>query len=84
MFVRASGEPMNKGRSGAVHQAGYEKFVKPAIQKATAAGPLEETWVLGLKSDPARLKDIALGGPQIDKVKRLYFEEFIKTYDLPG
>jgi type VI secretion system protein ImpL len=37
--------------------------------------------VLGLKSDPGRLKDIALGGPIIDKVKRLYFEEYIKVWD---
>ncbi|MFO1272952.1 MAG: type VI secretion system membrane subunit TssM [Rubrivivax sp.] len=81
VFVRASGEPMNKGVPGLYTKAGYEKFVKPAIQKATAQLAQEETWVLGLKSDPARLKDIALGGPQIDKVKRLYFEEFIKTWD---
>jgi type VI secretion system protein ImpL len=37
--------------------------------------------VLGLRSDPQRMKDIATGGPLIGKVKRLYFEDYIKTWD---
>ena len=51
------------------------------MQKATLQLAREESWVLGLKSDPARLKDLALGSGQVDKVHRLYFGEYIKTWD---
>jgi len=81
VFERASGEPLNKGIPGLYTKAGYEKFFKPAVQKATLQLAREESWVLGLKSDPARLKDITLGNGVTDKVKRLYFEDYIKTWD---
>jgi type VI secretion system protein ImpL len=82
VFERASGEPMTKGVPGFYTKAGYEKLVKPALQKALAQLAREESWVLGMKSDPARLKDITLGsGPLVDKVKRLYLEEYVKTWD---
>lgn len=81
VFVRASGEPLTKGVSGLYTRQGYESLVKPAVQKATLKLAQEETWVLGLKNDPARLKDISLGSGLTDKVKRLYFEDYIKTWD---
>jgi type VI secretion system protein ImpL len=81
VFERASGEPLTKGISGLYTKAGYEKFLKPAVQKATLQLANEESWVLGLKSDPARLKDITLGSTMTDKVRRLYFEDYIKTWD---
>jgi type VI secretion system protein ImpL len=81
VFQRVSGEPLTKGLSGLYTKAGFEKFVKPAVQKATLQLAREETWVLGLKSDPSRLKDITMGNAMTDKVKRLYFEDFIKTWD---
>jgi type VI secretion system protein ImpL len=81
VFQRVSGEPLTKGLSGLYTKAGFEKFVKPAVQKATLQLAREESWVLGLKSDPARLKDITLGSTMTDKVKRLYFEDYIKNWD---
>jgi type VI secretion system protein ImpL len=81
VFVRASGEPLTKGVSGLYTRQGYESLVKPAVQKATLKLAQEEAWVLGLKNDPARLKDITLGSGLTDKVKRLYFEDYIKTWD---
>ncbi len=81
VFQRVSGEPLTKGIAGFYTKAGYEKLVKPAVQKATLQLAREESWVLGLKSDPARLKDITLGSALTDKVKRLYFEDYIKTWD---
>ncbi len=81
VFERASKEPLNKGVSGLFTRQGYEKIVKPAVQKSTLQLAREESWVLGLKSDPARLKDVALGGGVTDKVRRLYFEDYIKTWD---
>jgi type VI secretion system protein ImpL len=81
VFVRASGEPLTKGVSGFYTKQGYESLVKPAVQKASLKLAQEESWVLGLKSDPARLKDLTLGTGLTDKVKRLYCEEYIKTWD---
>ena len=81
VFERASKEPLNKGVSGLFTRQGYEKIVKPAVQKSTLQLAREESWVLGLKSDPARLKDVAMGGGVTDKVRRLYFEDYIKTWD---
>ena len=81
VFERASKEPLNKGVAGLFTRQGYEKIVKPAVQKSTLQLAREESWVLGLKSDPARLKDVAMGGGVTDKVRRLYFEDYIKTWD---
>ncbi len=81
VFERASKEPLSKGVSGLYTKAGHERLIKPAVQKLTAQLAREESWVLGIKADPARLKDVALGGGVIDKVRRLYYEDYIKTWD---
>ena len=81
VFERASKEPLSKGITGLYTRAGFEKIIKPMVQKTTLQLAREESWVLGLKGDPTRLKELALGGPLIDKVRRLYFEDFIKTWD---
>ncbi|MCV2355952.1 type VI secretion system membrane subunit TssM [Paucibacter sp. B2R-40] len=81
VFTRASGEPLTKGVSGLYTKQGYEKLIKPAVQKTTLKLAQEEPWVLGLKPDAARLKDLAVGTQLTDKVRRLYFEDFIKTWD---
>ena len=81
VFQRASGEPLSKGISGLFTRDGYRKTVLPAVQKTAPVLANEETWVLGLKSDPTRLRDAALGSALTDKVRRLYFEDYIKTWD---
>ena len=81
VFQRSSGEPLSKGISGLYTRDGYRKVVLPAVQKSTPALANEETWVLGMKSDPARLRDAIAGTALTDKVRRLYFEDYIKTWD---
>ncbi|MFM2067384.1 MAG: type secretion system rane subunit TssM [Pseudomonadota bacterium] len=81
VYERASGEPLTKGIPALYTKAGYDKLIQPAVQKATLQLAREESWVLGLRSDPQRLKEVATGGPLIDKVKRLYFEDYIKAWD---
>lgn len=81
VFERKSGEPLTKGIPGLYTKDGYRRTVLPAIQKATPQLATEEGWVLGLKSDPARLRDATLGTVVSDKVRRLYFEDYIKTWD---
>jgi type VI secretion system protein ImpL len=81
VFERRSAEPLSKGISGLYTRDGYRRLVLPAVAQATPQLAQEEGWVLGLKSDPARLRDAALGSALTDKVRRLYFEDYIKTWD---
>lgn len=81
VFQRSSGEPLGKGIAGLYTRDGYRKIVLPAVQKATPQLAREEPWVLGQKSDPVRLRDALLGTELTDKVRRLYFEDYIKTWD---
>jgi type VI secretion system protein ImpL len=85
VFARASAEPLTKGISGLYTRDGYRKLVLPAVQKATPQLAQEESWVLGIGGDPkldaARLRDATLGSALTDKVRRLYFEDYIKTWD---
>ena len=81
VFQRTSGEPLSKGISGLYTRDGYRKGVLPAVQKSTPVLANEETWVLGMKADAARLREATLGSALTDKVRRLYFEDYIKTWD---
>ncbi len=81
VFTRNSGEPLTRGVSGLYTKQGYEKLIKPAVQKTTLRLAQEEPWVLGIKADAARLKDLAVGTQLTDKVRRLYFEDYIKIWD---
>ncbi len=81
VFERASKEPLSKGVSGLYTKQGHDRLIKTSVQKVTAQLAREESWVLGVKPDPGRLKDLALGGGVIDKVRRLYYEDYIKTWD---
>ena len=81
VFARTSAEPLTKGISGLYTKDAYRRLVLPAINEATPRLAQEEGWVLGLRSDPARLRDATLGTAMTDKVRRLYFEDYIKTWD---
>ncbi len=81
VFMRPSGDPLSKGISGLYTKDGYKRLVLPAVQKATPQLAQEESWVLGLKADPARIRDATIGTALTDKVRRLYFEDYIKTWD---
>ncbi|MDE2158879.1 MAG: type VI secretion system membrane subunit TssM, partial [Burkholderiales bacterium] len=81
VFRRASALPLTQGISGLYTRDGYRKVLLPAIAKTLPQLAAEESWVLGLRQDPARLRDLALGNAFSDKVRRLYFEDYIKTWD---
>ena len=81
VFERASGAPLTEGVSGFFTREGYRKALLPAVQREALALAREEPWVRGLKVDPARLADAALGGALADRIRRLYFEDYIKTWD---
>ncbi len=81
VFARTSGEPLTKGISGLYTKDAYRRLVLPAIKEATPRLAQEEGWVLGLRGDAARLRDATLGTAITDKVRRLYFEDYIKTWD---
>jgi len=81
VFARTSAEPLTKGISGLYTKDAYRRLVLPAIKEATPRLAQEEGWVLGLRVDPARLRDATLGTAITDKVRRLYFEDYIKTWD---
>ena len=81
VFERASKEPLSKGVSGLYTRQGHERLIKTGVQAATAQLAKEEPWVLGIQADPSRLRDVALGGGVVDRVRRLYYEDYIKTWD---
>ncbi len=81
VFERASAEALSKGIPGLYTRDGYRKLVLPAVQKATPVLAAEEGWVLGRKVDAAGLRDATVGSALTDKVRRLYFEDYIKTWD---
>lgn len=81
VFVRASGEPLTQGISGLYTKAGWEKYVKPAVPKTALQLAREESTVLGLKTDVQRMQALAAGTVLADKIKRLYFQAYIKAWD---
>lgn len=81
VFRRASGEPLTQGISGLFTREGYRSALLPAIERAAPQLAREESWVLGLQADPARQRAAAPGGAIHDRVRRLYFEDYIKTWD---
>ncbi|MBX3600490.1 MAG: type VI secretion system membrane subunit TssM [Rubrivivax sp.] len=81
VFQRASGEPLTQGISGLFTRDGYRRALLPAIEQAAPQLAREESWVLGLQADPARQRAAAPGGAIHDRVRRLYFEDYIKTWD---
>jgi type VI secretion system protein ImpL len=81
VFERASGAPLTKGVPGFFTREGYRKQLLPALQQAVVQLAREEPWLRGTKADASRLKDTLPGGALSDRVRRLYFEEYIKTWD---
>ncbi|MCE9660219.1 MAG: type VI secretion system membrane subunit TssM [Burkholderiales bacterium] len=83
VFERASGEPLTKGIPGLFTKEGYRKAFETSVDKATRQLASEETWVLGLRQSEAN-KSLPLGkaNPELtNRVRRLYFEEYIKVWD---
>ncbi|MFY7973241.1 MAG: type VI secretion system membrane subunit TssM [Rubrivivax sp.] len=81
VFQRVSGEPLTRGISGLYTKEGFRRLVQPAVTKLAPQLAREEVWVLGLRDDPARLRDATVGTGLSDKVKRAYFGDYIKVWD---
>jgi len=83
VFERASGEPLTKGISGLFTKEGYRKAFETSVDKATRQLAAEETWVLGLRpSDASKSLPLGKANPELtNRVRRLYFEEYIKVWD---
>lgn len=79
VFERTSGEPLSKGISGFYSKDGYQNAFQGSVQTAALKLAAEETWILGVKGG-LKAKDIA--GPELgDRVRRLYLEDYVKTWD---
>ncbi|HWK83849.1 MAG TPA: type VI secretion system membrane subunit TssM [Caldimonas sp.] len=83
VFERVSGEPLTKGIPGLYTREGYRKAFETSVDKATRQLASEESWVLGLRPTEAS-KSLPLGKANVEltnRVRRLYFEEYIKVWD---
>lgn len=79
VFERASGESLSKGVSGFYSKEGYQKAFQGSVQVVAAKLAAEEAWILGGRGG-IRLKDLA-GTELSDRVRRLYLEDYVKTWD---
>jgi type VI secretion system protein ImpL len=81
VFVRASGQPLTKGVPGFYSYDGYHKAFTKAAERVTSQLAQEEPWVLGLQQNVAsQMADIANRGQLMNAVRRLYLEEYARTW----
>jgi type VI secretion system protein ImpL len=81
VYRRESGEPLTRGIAGLYTREGYRKTFQGTIPKVSAQLASEETWVLGVRNDPDRIKALALGNDLANRVRRNYLEDYIKQWD---
>ncbi len=81
VYRRVSGEPLTRGIAGLYTREGYRKTFQGTIPKVSAQMASEETWVLGVRNDPDRIKSLALGNDLANRVRRNYLEDYIKQWD---
>ena len=82
VFERSSGAPLTQGISGFFTRDGYRKMLLPAVQQSVQQLSREEPWVRGGAAvESSRVASLTTGGVLGDRVRRLYFEDYIKTWD---
>lgn len=81
VYRRASGEPLTRGISGLYTKEGYRRTFAGTIPKVSAQLATEETWVMGVRNDPERIKALTLGNQLVNRVRRVYLEDYIKEWD---
>ncbi|HET9643510.1 MAG TPA: type VI secretion system membrane subunit TssM, partial [Burkholderiaceae bacterium] len=82
VFERASGEPLSRGVPGFYTRDGYVKAFQASVTQLAAQLASEEQWVLGRSSGGARSTAASLLGNELsDRVRRLYLQDYIKTWD---
>ncbi len=81
VFERVSGEPLTQGIPGLFTRDGYRQAFEKSVERATRQLAGEEEWVLGVKRPAGALSTVRADPELTDRVRRLYFEEYIKTWD---
>jgi type VI secretion system protein ImpL len=81
VYRRISGEPLTRGIAGLYTREGYRRTFQGTIPRVSAQLANEETWVLGVRNDPERIKALALGNELANRVRRNYLEDYIKEWD---
>ncbi|MBK8527631.1 MAG: type VI secretion system membrane subunit TssM [Rubrivivax sp.] len=81
VYRRQSGEPLTRGIPGLYTREGYRRTFQGTIPKVSAQLATEETWVMGVRNDPERIKALSLGNALANRVRRVYLEDYIKEWD---
>ena len=81
VFTRESGEPLTAGVPGLFTHDGYHKAFATTSMLVTAQLADEESWVLGIANDPHRIVNVQLQANVVNDVRRLYLEEYMRTWD---
>ncbi|WP_201212563.1 type VI secretion system membrane subunit TssM [Rhodocyclus purpureus] len=83
VFTRPSGKPLTSGVPGLFTYDGYHKAFKGAAEKVANQLADEEAWVLGTKDGGmiARIQDPAVRARLDDEVRRLYLEDYARTWE---
>jgi type VI secretion system protein ImpL len=79
VFVRASGQPLTQGIPGMFTKDGYKKAFQTSVDRTAKQLAEEEAWVLG--TNPATAKRQAADKTLVERVRRLYLEEYVKVWD---
>jgi type VI secretion system protein ImpL len=83
VFSRASGVPLSRGVPGLFTYKGYHDAFAKQVETASVQLALEEGWVLGLNEQQRTFnpKDAANALRLNNEVKRLYLEDYAKTWE---
>lgn len=82
VFERASGKPLSEGVPGMFTFDGYHKRFQQEVALITPLLASEEPWVLGLeRSALEQARETAGLGELTNRVRRLYLEEYAKTWE---
>lgn len=82
VLTRLSGEPLTKGIPGLFTREGYRQAFEKAVERSTRQLASEQEWVLGVKPAAGGTLDAIKANPELtNRVRRLYFEEYIKVWD---
>ncbi|MEF7614125.1 type VI secretion system membrane subunit TssM [Aquincola sp. MAHUQ-54] len=81
VFERASGEPLSRGVPGFYTREGYVKAFQGSVALSAAQLAAEEQWVFGRRGGAQQAAGALLGNELADRVRRLYLQDYIKTWD---
>jgi len=79
VFERVSGQPLTQGIPGMFTKDGYKKAFQTSVDRTAKQLAEEEAWVLG--TNPATAKRLAADKTLVERVRRLYLEEYVKVWD---